>query len=116
MFLSFAFAYFFAAMLRGVPATLAPYFSAELAFTAADLGLLAGAYFLGFSATQLPLGSALDRFGPRRVFVDAASSMAVATPGLARIVLVDGGADCDFDASDCPDRAHRRSRTKRRRP
>jgi MFS family permease len=69
VFLSFAFAYFFAAMLRGVTATLAPHFTDELALTAGDLGLLAGAYFLGFAAMQLPLGSALDRFGPRRVLL-----------------------------------------------
>jgi len=67
--LSFAFAYFFSALLRGVTATLAPNFSADLDLGAADLGLLAGAFFLGFAATQLPLGSALDRFGPRRVVV-----------------------------------------------
>ena len=69
VFLSFAFAYFFSALVRGVTATLAPHFSAELGLNAADLGLLAGAYFLGFASTQLPLGSALDRFGPRRVLV-----------------------------------------------
>jgi predicted MFS family arabinose efflux permease len=34
-----------------------------------DLGLLAGAYFLGFAALQLPLGTALDRFGPKRVLI-----------------------------------------------
>ena len=69
VFLSFAFAYFFSALVRGVTATLAPHFSSELGLNAADLGLLAGAYFLGFASTQLPLGSALDRFGARRVLV-----------------------------------------------
>ena len=69
MFLTFAFAYFFSALLRAVTATLAPTFSAELGLGAAQLGLLAGAYFLGFSVTQLPLGSALDRFGPKRVLL-----------------------------------------------
>jgi predicted MFS family arabinose efflux permease len=67
IFFAFAFAYFFSALLRAVTATLAPAFSAELALGAGDLGLLAGAYFAGFAATQLPLGSALDRWGPRRV-------------------------------------------------
>ncbi len=69
VFLSFAFAYFFSALVRGVTATLAPHFTTELGLNAGDLGLLAGAYFLGFASTQLPLGSALDRFGPRRVLV-----------------------------------------------
>lgn len=66
VFLAFAFTYFFSALLRAVTATLAPAFSSELGLRAADLGLLAGAYFFGFAAMQLPLGRALDRFGPRR--------------------------------------------------
>lgn len=69
VFLIFAATYFLSALLRAVTATLAPQFSAEFQLGAADLGLLAGAYFLGFSLLQLPLGSALDRWGPRRVEV-----------------------------------------------
>ena len=65
--LAFAFAYFLSALLRAVTATLAPVFSSELGLRPADLGLLAGVYFLGFASLQLPLGRALDRFGPRRV-------------------------------------------------
>ena len=67
LFLVFAFAYFFSALVRAVTATLAPVFSVELGLAASDLGLLAGAYFLGFALMQLPLGRALDRHGPRRV-------------------------------------------------
>lgn len=67
--LSFAFAYFLSALLRAVTATLAPVFSGEVGLASADLGLLAGAYFFGFAAMQLPLGRALDRFGPRRVLL-----------------------------------------------
>ena len=67
VFLAFAFAYFFSALVRAVTATLAPLFSAELGLAAGQLGLLAGAYFLGFAAMQLPLGSALDRWGAKRV-------------------------------------------------
>lgn len=69
IFLAFAFAYFLSALLRGVTATLAPVFSSELGLRSADLGLLAGAYFLGFAALQLPLGRALDRHGPRRTLL-----------------------------------------------
>jgi MFS family permease len=67
--LVFAFAYFLSALLRAVTATLAPLFSSELSLQPAGLGLLAGAYFLGFAAMQLPLGRALDRFGPRAVLL-----------------------------------------------
>ena len=69
IFLAFAGVYFFSALLRAVTATLAPVFSVELGLGAGQLGLLAGAYFLGFAAMQLPLGSALDRWGPRRVLL-----------------------------------------------
>lgn len=76
VFASFAFAYFFSALVRAITATLAPTFSAELGLDSGDLGLLAGAYFLGFAAAQLPLGRALDRHGPRRVLL-ALMSLAV---------------------------------------
>jgi MFS family permease len=84
VFASFAFAYFFSALVRGVTATLAPSFSAELGLTASDLGLLAGAYFLGFAAMQLPLGRALDRFGPKRVLLVL---LGVAVAGCAAFAL-----------------------------
>jgi predicted MFS family arabinose efflux permease len=84
MFLSFAFAYFFSALVRGVTATLAPEFSAELGLNAGDLGLLAGAYFFGFAFMQLPLGGALDRYGPRRVLL---VFIAVAVLGCAAFAL-----------------------------
>ncbi|WP_229415911.1 MFS transporter [Pseudoduganella armeniaca] len=37
------------------------------ALTPAELGLLTSAYFLAFAVAQLPVGLALDRYGPRRV-------------------------------------------------
>jgi predicted MFS family arabinose efflux permease len=83
IFLAFAFAYFFSALLRAVTATLAPAFSAELGLSAGDLGLLAGAYFAGFAATQLPLGSALDRWGSRRVQLALLSVAALACVAFA---------------------------------
>lgn len=69
VFLAFAFAYFFSALLRAITATLSPVLTQELGLSAQDLGLLAGAYFLGFSLTQLPLGRWLDRHGPRHVIL-----------------------------------------------
>ena len=84
VFFAFAFAYFLSALLRAVTATLAPVFSAELGLRAGDLGLLAGAYFFGFAALQLPLGRALDRFGPRRTLLVLLS---VATLGCAAFAV-----------------------------
>jgi predicted MFS family arabinose efflux permease len=84
VFLIFAFSYFISALVRGVTATLAPSFTAELGLTAGDLGLLAGAFFLGFATTQLPLGSALDRVGPKRVQL---AFLAIAVLGSAAFAL-----------------------------
>jgi MFS family permease len=93
LFLSFAFAYFFSALLRGVTATLAPSFSAELGLSAGDLGLLSGAFFFGFALTQLPLGSALDRYGPRRVSI---AFLLVAVLGCAAFALARSFAGLTF--------------------
>jgi len=84
IFLAFAFTYFLSALLRAVTATLAPVFSAELGLRASDLGLLAGAYFLGFASMQLPLGTALDRYGPRRTLL---TLLAVAVLGCAAFAM-----------------------------
>jgi len=67
VFLAFASAYFLSALIRAITATLSPTLTLEMGLSARDLGLLAGGYFLGFSLTQLPLGSWLDRFGPKKV-------------------------------------------------
>ncbi len=84
VFLAFAFAYFFSALVRAVTATLAPIFSAELGLDAGQLGLLGGAYFLGFALMQLPLGSALDRWGAKRVLL---SFLALAVLGCLAFAL-----------------------------
>ncbi|KAF0163860.1 MAG: major facilitator transporter [Rhodocyclaceae bacterium] len=67
VFLPFAAGYYFSYFLRNVNAVIAPELTRELAVSAADLGLLTSAYLLAFGAVQLPLGLALDRYGPRRV-------------------------------------------------
>ncbi len=69
VFLSFACAYFLSALIRAITATLSPQLTQEFSLHARDLGLLAGGYFLGFSVTQLPLGTWLDRHGPKRVLL-----------------------------------------------
>lgn len=67
VFVAFAFAYFLSALIRAITATLSPTLTQEFSLNARDLGLLAGGYFLGFAATQLPLGAMLDRHGPKKI-------------------------------------------------
>ncbi len=69
VFLVFAIAYFLSALVRAITATLAPTLTREFDLSAQQLGLLAGGYFLGFAAMQLPLGTWLDRHGPRKVIL-----------------------------------------------
>jgi len=78
VFLAFAFAYFFSALIRAITATLSPQLTQEFSLHARDLGLLAGGYFFGFAALQLPLGQWLDRHGPKKVIL---GFLAVAVAG-----------------------------------
>ena len=67
VFFVFAFGYFLSCLLRAITATLSPVFTLEFDLMAADLGLLAGGYFLGFASMQIPLGYLLDRLGPKKI-------------------------------------------------
>ena len=69
VFLALAFAHFFSTLIRAITATLAPTLSAELGLQAHDLGLLGSGYFFGFALMQIPLGTWLDRHGPRTVLL-----------------------------------------------
>jgi MFS family permease len=67
IFVTFGGAYLLSSLLRGVTATLAPTFVQEFTLQPTQLGMLAGAYFLGFALMQLPAGAWLDRYGAKRV-------------------------------------------------
>ena len=67
VFFVFAFGYFLSCLLRAITATLSPILTSEFDLLAADLGLLAGGYFLGFACMQIPLGYLLDKFGPKKI-------------------------------------------------
>ena len=105
VFSAFACAYFLSALIRAITATLSPTLTQEFSMNARDLGLLAGGYFLGFAATQLPLGTWLDRHGPKKVILYflvvavlgcAAFAMATSFSGLllARILCGVGVSAC----------------------
>ena len=64
IFCAFAFGFFISNLVRSITATLTPVLTLEFDLSAANLGLLAGGYFIGFAFMQLPLGL-LDRFGPK---------------------------------------------------
>ncbi|MEY4699689.1 MAG: hypothetical protein RIR85_1109, partial [Pseudomonadota bacterium] len=66
VFLCFAFAYFLSYAFRAVNAVIAPELIADLNISHSELGLLSSAYFVGFALMQIPIGMALDHFGPRR--------------------------------------------------
>ena len=67
IFAPFVLGYFLSYLFRNINASLASRFTAELGLDAADLGALTSAYFCSFALAQIPVGIALDRFGPRRV-------------------------------------------------
>lgn len=87
VFLAFALAYFLSALIRAITATIAPTLVEEFRLTSAELGLLAGAYFLGFAAMQLPLGRWLDRHGPRKVEL---AFLLAALAGCVAFAMADG--------------------------
>lgn len=67
VFLPFALGHYLSSLLRNVNAVLAPNLVGALALTPGQLGLLTSAFFFSSALVQLPVGIALDRYGPRRV-------------------------------------------------
>lgn len=78
VFCPFAAGYYLSYFYRYVNAVIAKDLVRDFGLAPGDLGLLTSAYFLSFAAAQLPLGVALDRFGPRRCM---AALMLVAAAG-----------------------------------
>jgi len=105
IFLPFAAGYYFSYFLRNANAVIAPSLIAELGVSAADLGLLTSAYLLAFGAVQLPLGLALDRYGPRRVeaalLLVAAAGCALFAAGTSLTQLAIARAMIGFGVSAC---------------
>ena len=61
--------YIVSQFLRNSVGVIAPDLAAELDLSPTDLGLLSSVFFFSFAAVQIPLGMALDRFGPRRCLI-----------------------------------------------
>lgn len=71
-------AYVLSQFYRAFLAVMTPVLKADLGVTAADLASASGWWFLAFAAMQIPIGSALDRVGPR---LTAGALMAVGAGG-----------------------------------
>ncbi len=77
IFALFALAYFLSYFFRSANAVIAEDLTRELALSAAQLGLMTSLFYASFALVQLPLGSALDRWGARFV-----------TPGLMLVAAI----------------------------
>ena len=67
IFSLFAAAYLISFFYRSANGIIAPDLIRDFGLDAAALGLMTGLFYAAFAAVQLPLGMALDRFGPRKV-------------------------------------------------
>jgi predicted MFS family arabinose efflux permease len=105
LFLPFAAGYYLSYLLRTVNAVISPDLTRELGLSAADLGLLTGAYFFSFAVAQIPVGVALDRYGPRRVeaclLVLAAAGALLFAFGQSLLQLAAARALIGFGVSAC---------------
>ena len=63
--------YIVSQFVRGSVSVIAPNLADEMALSPMQIGLLSSMYFFCFAATQLPLGVALDRIGPKRCMLVA---------------------------------------------
>ncbi len=54
-------------ILRVMPSSMLEDLMLQFNFDAATYGQFSGVYYIGYSAMHLPIGIALDRFGPRKV-------------------------------------------------
>src|SRR5262245_13916817 len=71
--------YLVSQFLRSSIGVIAPDLAAEVGLSAAEIGLLSSAFFFAFAAVQLPLGMAIDRFGPKTCLLVCATITVVGT-------------------------------------
>lgn len=92
VFLPFALGHYLSLLMRNMNSVLAPNLVGSLALDSAQLGLLTSVFFLSYALVQLPVGIALDRYGPRRVqlvlLIAAATGAALFARGASFTELV----------------------------
>jgi len=101
-------AYIVSQFLRNSIGVIAPDLAAELSLSASQIGLLSSTFFFAFAGAQIPLGLALDRYGPKICMVVCAGiaacgavffAMATTPFGLiAARILMGIGSCCYFMA------------------
>jgi MFS family permease/predicted transcriptional regulator len=67
VFLPFALGCYLTFLFRSINGLISGQLKSDTGLGAADLGLVTSVYFLILAAAQIPIGSLLDRFGPRRI-------------------------------------------------
>lgn len=67
VFLPFGCGYYLSYLFRTLNAVISENLTTELGIGPANLGLLTSIYLIAFASSQVPLGVALDRYGPRKV-------------------------------------------------
>ena len=75
--------YLVSQFLRNSVGVIAPDLAAEMVLSAGAIGLLSSAFFFAFAAAQIPLGVALDRYGPKRCMLVCAVIAAAGTVAFA---------------------------------
>jgi predicted MFS family arabinose efflux permease len=98
--------YFYQFILRVSPSVMGPDLMRDFHIDAYDLGWFSGLYYFSYSLLQIPIGIALDLYGPRRVLLSAvgvslagtflfsvADSMTQASIGR---LLIGAGSACGF--------------------
>ena len=86
-------AYLLSQFFRTALAVVAPEIAHDLALDPARLGVLSSAWFWAFAAAQIPIGVALDRWGPRRT---VSVLFGVAGLGCVAFARADGLASAAF--------------------
>jgi MFS family permease len=79
--------YIVSQFLRNSVGVIAPNLASEMGLSPLEIGLLSSMYFFVFAAVQLPLGVALDRFGPKLCML---VSVAITVIGCGVFALAQG--------------------------
>lgn len=88
--LPFALAHFVSYLFRSANAVIYPDLVRDVGLSADTLGLLTSAYLMAFAVAQLPVGMALDRFGPRKVQIPMLSIAALGSVLFASATSLQG--------------------------